>query len=130
MEELDRAPADAVPSSSSSHSDASSSSNVEQFGAASSDSSLITDPRVEEEETGGNDAVNSTLIQRRTRVSYDARLNVTENEENSRWIQDNSWSCVVIILTFWFFGNCLILTFCYLHQMSNILKLRVCSIFD
>lgn len=130
MEELDRAPADAVPSSSSSHSDASWSSNVEQFGATSSDSSLITDPRVEEEETGGNDAVNSTLIQRRTRVSYDARLNVTENEENSRWIQDNSWSCVVIILTFWFFGNCLILTFCYLHQMSNILKLRVCSIFD
>lgn len=99
MEELDRAPADAAPSSSS----FSSSNNVAQFGAASSDSSSSTDPQVEEEETAENGTGNSILIQQRTNVSYDAHLNVTENEETSRWIQDKSESCVVIILTFWFF---------------------------
>lgn len=89
-------------SSSSSNSHTASSDNAERSGAASNSTA---EPQVEEEETEDDEAGHQELIRQMTSVSYEARNDSTGNEENMRLIQEDTWSCIVVILTFWFFGN-------------------------
>lgn len=42
------------------------------------------------------------LSQPRSIVSY--RVNVPTLDETSTLIRDDTWSCIIVLLTFWFFG--------------------------
>ncbi|KAL3536519.1 hypothetical protein ACH5RR_004980 [Cinchona calisaya] len=70
-------------------------------------STSTTDSQVQEEETAVADAEaedngerHPQLIRQMMSVSYNVYSSAPENEG---WMRDDSWSCVVIILTFWFF---------------------------
>ncbi|XP_059667991.1 E3 ubiquitin-protein ligase APD2 [Cornus florida] len=66
--------------------------------STSSSSSRV---REGEEETGDIGQA-PQLIQQETGVSYNMDFPMTD-EETSRLIRDDTWSCIIVVLTFWFF---------------------------
>ncbi|CAL5335146.1 unnamed protein product [Camellia sinensis] len=106
MEPTDQAAQSA--SSSSSASASSSSSTIWEFSGAPTTSYSFFPVR-EEEEVAAEEAEDdgdrpSLLVQRQTGVGYHVHYPITtEDEETSRLIRDDTWSCIIVVLTFWFF---------------------------
>ncbi|KAL7248548.1 hypothetical protein ACSBR2_003310 [Camellia fascicularis] len=106
MEPTDQAAQSA--SSSSSASASSSSSTIWEFSGAPTTSYSFFPVR-EEEEVAAEEAEDdsdrpSLLVQQQTGVGYHVHYpTTTEDEETSRLIRDDTWSCIIVVLTFWFF---------------------------
>ncbi|KAK3018026.1 hypothetical protein RJ639_004516 [Escallonia herrerae] len=56
----------------------------------------------EEEVEVYGDRRHPRLVGRHTGVSYDAQFSTPDNEGMTR-IRDDTWSCIIVVLTFWFF---------------------------
>lgn len=82
-------------------SSSSSSSNRVYSGAATASSSSSF-PVAEEAEDHDDDQ-HSQFVQPQAAVSYQVDYGTAEDEAISRFIRDDSWSCIVVVLTFWFF---------------------------
>uniref|UniRef100_A0A5B6ZBZ8 E3 ubiquitin-protein ligase APD1-4 N-terminal domain-containing protein n=1 Tax=Davidia involucrata TaxID=16924 RepID=A0A5B6ZBZ8_DAVIN len=78
-----------------------SSTNRESSGAASTSSSPSQVREEEEEEEEDYDRPPQT-VQQQTGVSYHVHFPTTDDEA-SRLIRDDTWSCIIVVLTFWFF---------------------------
>lgn len=79
--------------------EASSSSSREYSGRATASSSFY--PVAEEAEEDHD----SQFVQPHAGVSYQVDYATAEDEAISRFIREDSWSCIVVVLTFWFFGS-------------------------
>ncbi|KAA8517812.1 hypothetical protein F0562_015286 [Nyssa sinensis] len=77
-----------------------SATNRESLGVAST-SSFPSQLREEEEEEDHHYQPQQ-LVQQQNTVSYHAHFPTTD-EETSTFIRDDTWSCIVVVLTFWFF---------------------------
>ncbi|XP_058212419.1 E3 ubiquitin-protein ligase APD2-like isoform X1 [Rhododendron vialii] len=77
--------------------EASSSSSREYSGRATASSSSY--PVAEEAEEDHD----SQFVQPHAGVSYQVDYATAEDEAISRFIREDSWSCIVVVLTFWFF---------------------------
>ncbi|KAF7146282.1 hypothetical protein RHSIM_Rhsim04G0128400 [Rhododendron simsii] len=77
--------------------EASSSSSREYSGRATASSSFY--PVAEEAEEDHD----SQFVQPHAGVSYQVDYATAEDEAISRFIREDSWSCIVVVLTFWFF---------------------------
>lgn len=93
----------------------SSSSNRVYSGAATASSSSSF-PVAEEEEDHDDDQ-HSQFVQPQAAVSYQVDYGTAEDEAISRFIRDDSWSCIVVVLTFWFFGSSV--SFSFLFSFST-----------
>jgi hypothetical protein len=81
-------------------SSSSSSSNRVYSGAATASSSSFP---VAEEAEDHDDDQHSQFVQPQAAVSYQVDYGTAEDEAISRFMRDDSWSCIVVVLTFWFF---------------------------
>lgn len=64
------------------------------------------------------------LSQPRSIVSY--RVNVPTLDETSTLIRDDTWSCVIVLLTFWFFGQLIHLYLCCFKIASIVNRIFLC----
>ncbi|XP_057512746.1 E3 ubiquitin-protein ligase APD2-like [Actinidia eriantha] len=83
-------------------SSSSSSMNREFSGEATTSYSYSSPVREEEAEVEDQDP-SSQFFQQQTGVAYHVHYAPTEDEEASTMIRDDTWSCVIVVLTFWFF---------------------------
>ncbi|GFZ02179.1 RING/U-box superfamily protein [Actinidia rufa] len=92
------------PEQASSSSSSSSSMNREFSGEATTSYSYSSPVREEEAEVEDQDQ-SSQFFQQQTGIAYHVHYAPTEDEEASTMIRDDTWSCVIVVLTFWFFGS-------------------------
>uniref|UniRef100_A0A5B6ZBF9 RING-type domain-containing protein n=1 Tax=Davidia involucrata TaxID=16924 RepID=A0A5B6ZBF9_DAVIN len=57
----------------------------------------------EEEEEEEHHYLHPQLVQQQNNVSYHAHFPTTDDDETSTLIRDDTWSCIIVVLTFWFF---------------------------
>ncbi|GAV75487.1 zf-C3HC4_3 domain-containing protein [Cephalotus follicularis] len=103
-----------------------SSSNREEASGASSSSS-----RIREDENGNRNFDSDDVQQHQFRnpdvdhhhISVSYRGNVTSFDDSSTFIRDDTWSCIIVVLTFWFFVSMTLILGVYgavtLHIGSN-----------
>ncbi|PSS23822.1 E3 ubiquitin-protein like [Actinidia chinensis var. chinensis] len=99
MEEPDRTSTEHASSSSYS-------TNREFLVEATTSYSSSSQVREEEAEAEDRDP-SSEFFQQQTGIAYHVHYATAEDEEASRMIRDDTWSCIIVVLTFWFFGDVL-----------------------
>ncbi|GFY93160.1 RING/U-box superfamily protein [Actinidia rufa] len=95
MEQPDRTSTEQASSSSYS-------TNREFPGEATTSYSSSSQVREEEAEVEDRDP-SSEFFQQQTGIAYHVHYATAEDEEASRMIRDDTWSCIIVVLTFWFF---------------------------
>ncbi|XP_057498551.1 E3 ubiquitin-protein ligase APD2-like [Actinidia eriantha] len=78
------------------------STNREFPGEATTSYSSSSQVREEEAEAEDRDP-SSEFFQQQTGVAYHVHYATAEDEEVSTMIRDDTWSCIIVVLTFWFF---------------------------